>query len=309
MPILYNQLKDNFTKIPNELLTDNRLSMGAKVVYCYVASKPTGWEVWNAEIQKSLNIKDNGTMSKYWKELIETGWITRTRAKTDDGKFKGGYDYELQITPITENNGIRENPTYGKTPHYNNTNLYNNTNIYNNTNNIICSDEQIQEKENTSNTDTNKGQLFSTSNTVKKKGQNQFISVIEQLSSNNNVRDVLEEYYRFRCKKGLTIEQWKIIVEDFKNNSVGKNTEQIISAVRDCLKFGNMSLFYRNENNFSSSTPTKNTPIKSITATDSPISFKSLRTFLYLPEEQRKECVKYLTPEQKEEYFSIVNNH
>lgn len=181
-------------------------------------------------------------------------------------------------------------------------------NITNKIDNNICSNEQTEEKEITSNINTNKGQLFITDNKPKKKGENQFISVIEQLSSNNNVRDVLEEYYRFRCKKGLTIEQWKIIVEDFKNNSAGKNTEQIVTAVRDCLKFGNMSLFYRNENNFSSSTPTKNTPIKSITATDSPISFRSLRTFLYLPEEQRKECVKYLTPEQKEEYFSMLQD-
>lgn len=181
-------------------------------------------------------------------------------------------------------------------------------NITNKIDNNICSNEQTEEKENTSNINTNKGQLFITDNKPKKKGENQFISVIEQLSSNNNVRDVLEEYYRFRCKKGLTIEQWKIIVEDFKNNSAGKNTEQIVTAVRDCLKFGNMSLFYRNENNFNTPAPTKNTPKQVTQEKDNSISFRSLRTFLYLPEEQRKECVKYLTPEQKEEYFSMLED-
>lgn len=181
-------------------------------------------------------------------------------------------------------------------------------NITNKIDNNICSNEQTEEKENTSNINTNKGQLFITDNKPKKKGENQFISVIEQLSSNNNVRDVLEEYYRFRCKKGLTIEQWKIIVEDFKNNSAGKNTEQIVMAVRDCLKFGNMSLFYRNENNFNTPAPTKNTSKQVTQEKDNSISFRSLRTFLYLPEEQRKECVKYLTPEQKEEYFSMLED-
>ena len=48
MAIIINKVLDSFTQIPNDLLTDNNLSNGAKVVFCYLASKPTSWQVYNA---------------------------------------------------------------------------------------------------------------------------------------------------------------------------------------------------------------------------------------------------------------------
>lgn len=251
MAILKNKLKQQFTQIPNELIVDNRLSMGAKLIYVYLASKPDGWQVWNGDIQKALNIKDSGTMSKYWKELLNAGWVTRTPIKSEDGRFSGGYDYEIGENPNTEKTPIRKISASGENPDYNNTNLDNNTNTNINTNIYNSSQENFTEE---------KGKLFSTETKIKKKGENQFISVIEQCSQNTTVRDALLEYYKFRCKKGLTIEQWKVIVEDFKNNSTGKTVTNVIDAIRECIKFGNMTLFYRTYDNKpqSFSTPVEN---------------------------------------------------
>lgn len=247
MAILYNQLRDNFTQIPNELLTDSRLSNGAKVVYCYVASKPTGWKVWNTEIQQSLNIKDSGTMSKYWKELIETGWIDRTRTKSNNGQFSGGYDYELRITPIEVKTHIGEKPSLGENPIHSNTNLDSNTNINNNTisnNNSIISN-------------TPNGQLFNTSSKPKKTGENQYTTVIEKLSSNQNIRNALQKYLAYRRKKGLTIEQWETIVTRFKNDTKEKckSVDEAVDAIERCLMDGNMKLFYKDYNNIKNPTP------------------------------------------------------
>ena len=66
MAIIINKVLDSFTQIPNDLLTDNNLSNGAKVVFCYRASKQTNWQVYNADVKKALNIKTNNALAKYW---------------------------------------------------------------------------------------------------------------------------------------------------------------------------------------------------------------------------------------------------
>lgn len=93
----------NIVVIPNEILTDNRLSMGAKVLYCYLASKPYNLTVGNKEIQNSLNIKDSRTISKYWKELLNCGWLSRERNTDEKGQFTGGYTYQLLSQNLGKN--------------------------------------------------------------------------------------------------------------------------------------------------------------------------------------------------------------
>ena len=192
MPVLRNKLKSNFTLTPNELLVDNRLSMGAKVVYIYLASKPDGWKVWNKEIQKSLDIKDSGTMAKYWNELIDCGWVTRERDKTENGQFTGGYEYELRETPYTEETRIQEKPVYGKNPDYINTDINNNTKLNNNTD---ISAEAQKEKP--------KGRLIDTKQKVKKPKENGFIEVLNTLCSNDKVKDSLLQYCIHNTTSGL----------------------------------------------------------------------------------------------------------
>lgn len=240
MAVIKNTIKDNFTQIPNELLTDDRLSLGAKVVFCYVASKPTGWEVYNKEIQNALNIKDGSTIAKYWKELIETGWIERKR-NMQEGKLTGGYDYILmtEISSIRKKPEDGKNQIDGKNPEHINTNNINNTNIDINTN--------IREEEILENNNIASNQLFNTPKTPKKKKENQFITVIQQLSANPKIRSELEKYCNFRRTRGLTIDQWQLIVEEFKNQSIGKNPDEIIACIKRCIIDGCNSLYYKTQ--------------------------------------------------------------
>jgi hypothetical protein len=93
--MLINKIMDNFTKIPNALIVDKRLSASAKVIYCYLASKPTGWTVYNLDIQNQLCIKRSETLSKYWKELIDAGWIERYKNTDKDFCKIGVYVYTI----------------------------------------------------------------------------------------------------------------------------------------------------------------------------------------------------------------------
>jgi hypothetical protein len=106
MSILRNKLKSKFSQLPNELITDTRLSHGAFRVAAYLFSRPENWEILNFDIQKQLNIRQSQTLADYWGELIKSGWVTRER-KRENGKIVGGFDYELSL--------IMENPQYGKT--------------------------------------------------------------------------------------------------------------------------------------------------------------------------------------------------
>lgn len=136
MSIIVQETDVKFTKIANVLITDNRLSSGAKVLYCYLRSKPTNWKVINADIIKTLNVSQE-TVAKYFKELISAGWIDRKKETNEKGQMVGGYIYFLydlpketksETKPDTEKTLIRENPRY-----INNTNTTNKTDLLNNT--------------------------------------------------------------------------------------------------------------------------------------------------------------------------------
>lgn len=135
MSIIRNRITKKFTTIPNLIILDGKLSHGAFRVYAYLLSKPNGWKVINSDIQKQLNIRQTQTLSNYWKELISLGWISRCRAKNDSGKIIGGFDYELNERPVTQdvevtnlgNNHNMENPQCGKTINRENTQYINNT--------------------------------------------------------------------------------------------------------------------------------------------------------------------------------------
>ena len=113
MSILRNKIKDRFVQVPNMLVTDTRISIPARLIYIYLASKPDGWIVRNSDVMKSLGVRNSGTMAKYWHELETSGWIIRRKTAA------GTYDYELSDTePITEkpNEGISaiaKNPNQG----------------------------------------------------------------------------------------------------------------------------------------------------------------------------------------------------
>jgi hypothetical protein len=138
MPILKNRMAERFSQLPNELIEDCRISARAFRIAAYLFSRPTGWEVHNPQIMKALNIKDPGSLAKYWQELIAAGWLTRERKRDEAGVYNGGYDYQLHISPLLGENPnqektlIRKKPYSGKNPDtYNNTDLINKTDFSN----------------------------------------------------------------------------------------------------------------------------------------------------------------------------------
>ena len=101
MNLLRNELKANYSQIPNELITDLTLSSGALRVLLYLFTKPDNWNVYNADICKQLDISEK-TLTKYWNELLNSKWLKREKKQTKDGKFTGGYSYLIGSFTISE---------------------------------------------------------------------------------------------------------------------------------------------------------------------------------------------------------------
>ena len=126
MSVIIQEKNANFTKIANELITDSKLSAGAKVLYCYLRSKPNNWKVINSDIMKTLQISEE-TIAKYFKDLLVAGWIERKRETNEKGQFSGKYEYTIKESPkatetvsgkkpYTEKYRIRKNTVYGELP-------------------------------------------------------------------------------------------------------------------------------------------------------------------------------------------------
>lgn len=71
-----NELLDNYTPIPNELINDTSLAPDVRFLFVYLASKRTGWKFSQANIARSMCIKKVDTLRKKLKELDDEGWIT-----------------------------------------------------------------------------------------------------------------------------------------------------------------------------------------------------------------------------------------
>ena len=132
MSVIRNDLTKGFAMIANQIITDIRVSIGARLLFCYLSSKPGNWQFWNNDMAKQLGIKDKNTISKYLKELIETKWIERKRNINNEGKFTGGYEYVLK-NPFLQENHFPEKPIYGENKEHSNIDLVNNIDLVTNT--------------------------------------------------------------------------------------------------------------------------------------------------------------------------------
>ena len=99
-----NGLK-KFQVIPRELVFDNSLSDRARFVYCFMASKPDGWDFLLNPMAKELGYSVE-TLRKYINELIARGWLKKGE-QNNDGKF-GAVVYTLLST---KNADTEETPT------------------------------------------------------------------------------------------------------------------------------------------------------------------------------------------------------
>lgn len=191
MSILRNKFKDRFVQVPNALVTDTSVSMPARLVYVYLASKPDGWTVRNDDVKKSLGIKDDNTLAKYWKELSAAGWITRK--KSLPGANAGTYEYELLEAPKTgnlpnmENSQIWEVPKNGKNPDYNNTDLTSNTDFDSNNKNNPYISPQDNTREITAELKRRINKLYNRRESTT--WSNKEITALRQIAKRNGVLD------------------------------------------------------------------------------------------------------------------------
>lgn len=92
-----NNIRKDFTMIPNALINDNQLTDRARFVFVYMASKPDDWTFYNSELSKSIKYSIK-TLRKYIEELCHSGWITRYQQSRINGLFTAN-TYSLNSTP------------------------------------------------------------------------------------------------------------------------------------------------------------------------------------------------------------------
>ena len=205
MGVLRNELKSNFTQIPNQLLFDNRLSFGARILFCYLASKPNNWKIINQDIIINLKISSD-SIAKYFNELLDAGWITREREINEKGQYCGGYDYTIYSESKVSLSG--ENPNQEKIL------IRKVSGNNNNTNSII-------------NTDTNNNNkiIFG----KQKKFVKPTIEEIKEYAKEINANINAEKFFYHYESKGWMIgknkmKSWKAAVRTWKLNNKSQDT-------------------------------------------------------------------------------------
>lgn len=108
-----NNLKRNFSTIPNALIQDDAISDRARFLFCYMASKPDDWQFYQRPLAKGLGYSLE-TLRKYMDELIRFGWLTREAKRAEKGRFDT-YDYTLQDSPLP-NFTVSGKTGHGKNP-------------------------------------------------------------------------------------------------------------------------------------------------------------------------------------------------
>ena len=113
---LNNDIKKNFTIIPNDIIRNKNISDRARFIFCYMASMPEDWKFYQGAMAKELGYTKD-TLRKYIEELLESGYLYREQRR-EEGKFDS-YDYTLNYTPSgkkadTVKNGDGKKPTRQK---------------------------------------------------------------------------------------------------------------------------------------------------------------------------------------------------
>ena len=132
MSVYRRHKEKNFTCIDNHLFNDNTLSMKAKGLLAQILSLPDDWK-YSVNGLASLFSDGRDAVNGAINELIEHGYIIRTRITNEFGAFDG-YQYDIYEKPQTESgkiadipfteNPFTENP-FTENPTVSNTNISN----------------------------------------------------------------------------------------------------------------------------------------------------------------------------------------
>lgn len=83
----------NFTRVPNALITDARLSLGARMVYIYIASKPGTWKFSLENVAREM-VMSKDYVNRLLQELEALHLLKRERIRNANGRL-GASSYTL----------------------------------------------------------------------------------------------------------------------------------------------------------------------------------------------------------------------
>ena len=110
---------DNYQIIPRDLIFDNTISDRARFVFCFMASKPLGWDFYLEPMSKEIGYSVE-TLRKYINELVNSGWLTKGEQERKEGNRYGAVVYTLNEKVPTRKNSDTENFSDRKKPTQNN---------------------------------------------------------------------------------------------------------------------------------------------------------------------------------------------
>ena len=124
---MIEQVKDNFTQIPNRIIDDTNVSDRAKAVYVKMRRCGTAWTFSIRGLAKSLG-KGTGSIAHALKELEEKGYIERFQTRDGNNRFSR-MEYRVYNDPYADISHTDEPHTQD----LNDSKYYSNNTIDNNT--------------------------------------------------------------------------------------------------------------------------------------------------------------------------------
>lgn len=109
MYIKRKRKEDNFTRLPNEMLRDDRISWKARGLLSYMLSMPDDWVFYDEELIKHSKKDGTTSLKSAIKELKEFGYFKREALRDEKGKMIKWVTY-VDDNPIQ----FTENPPTGK---------------------------------------------------------------------------------------------------------------------------------------------------------------------------------------------------
>lgn len=109
--------------IPNALIADQRVSLAAKALWAYIASKPEGWTFRRQAMASQLGICVN-TLNKLCRELIVAGWLEREQIRVGKpanyrlGNPNSTVNQNLVHQNIVHQNLVHQNLTHNSNKEY-----------------------------------------------------------------------------------------------------------------------------------------------------------------------------------------------
>ena len=111
MNTLRNTIKDNFTRVPNEVVNDSNLSAKAKGIFLYLISKPDDWNFYVDQITTAFSDGKTAIQSGI-KELEKSGYLVRRRVYDEKNRIVS-WEWIMKL-PSDRDSHQKENLVDGK---------------------------------------------------------------------------------------------------------------------------------------------------------------------------------------------------